>query len=169
MVKTIQLIQKNEPSFIRDYKTDKSKGHKVSLLETDFRDIFYRTFGLSYDIEISAEALSRVGRTDLQIESHKFGTKTFEFKIWGSNDYKNVVKQIYEYLTDFEKEGYIFMVNKNIGTIKDEYEANLKRNEMGYIVDSFETLMIGSFEFYKSKHKISVETKTLYHFIYNIY
>lgn len=169
MVKTILLIQKNEPSFIRDYKAMKSKGHKTSLLETDFRDIFYRTFGLSYDIEISAEALSRVGRTDLQIESRKFGTKTFEFKIWGSNDYKDVVKQTYEYLTDFEKEGFIFMVNKNIGSIKHEYADNLKRNEMGYIVDSFETLKIGDFEFYESKHKISIETKIMYHFIYNIH
>ena len=165
IVKIINLIQKNEPSFIKNYK----KGRDTSLLETDFRDIFYRSFGMSYDIKISAEALSRVGHTDLQIESDKFGTKTFEFKIWGSNDYKDVVKQIYEYLTDLEKDGFVFMVNKNKKGIKKEYVNNLKREEMGYISNSYELNTIDNFEYIVSKHKIHNETKTIYHFIYNIF
>lgn len=165
IVKIIHLIQKNEPTFIKSFKS----GNNFSLLETDFRDIFYRSFGLSYDIEISAEALSRVGRTDLQIESKKFGTKTFEFKIWGSNDYKDVVKQIYEYLTDFEKDGFVFMINKNQKGIKKDYINNLQRPEMGYIHTSTEIIIIADFEIIVSKHEIHEMTKTIYHFIYNIY
>lgn len=169
LVKSINLMQKNEPSFVRNYKLKKERGEKISLLETDFRDIIYRSFGLSYDIEISAEALSRVGRTDLQISSPKFGTKTFEFKIWGSNDYKSVVKQLYEYLTDFEDEGFIFMANKNKSSIDSDYIDNMKSDGMGYIEKSFSEEEISGFKYYVSQHKIHAKTKTIYHFIYNMY
>ena len=165
LIKSIQLLQKNEPSFIRKFKSTKGE----PLLETDFRDVIYRTLGMSDDIHISAEALSRVGRTDLQIESNKFGTKTFEFKIWGSNDYKEVVKQLYEYMTDFEDVGFIFMVNKNKTSISESYKENLCKNEMGYIPDSLEDMNIKGFEYFISKHKIHLKTKTIYHFIYNIF
>ncbi|OHE09663.1 MAG: hypothetical protein A2513_10095 [Sulfurimonas sp. RIFOXYD12_FULL_33_39] len=164
-LKTIELMQKNEPTFVKEYKLKKT----TQLLEADFRNIVYYNFGLSLDITISAEALSRVGRTDLQLESKKFGTKTFEFKIWGSNDYKNVVKQIYEYLTDFEDVGFIFMVNKNKKTIDDEYIENLKSNDMGYISNSFEKKEMNNYNILISKHKIHVKEKTIYHFIYNLY
>ena len=105
----------------------------------------------------------------MQIESEKFGTKTFEFKIWGSNDYKDVVKQTYEYLTDFEDEGFIFMANKNKKSIENEYIKNLERSDMGYVLNSLEKQNIGSFIFFISKHNIHTKTKTIYHFIYNIY
>lgn len=134
ILRTIELMQKNEPTFVKEYKSKKT----TQLLETDFRNIVYYNFGLSLDITVSAEALSRVGRTDLQLESNKFGTKTFEFKIWGSNDYRDVVKQIYEYLTDFEDVGFIFMVNKNKKSIDDEYIKNLQSNDMGYISNSLQ-------------------------------
>lgn len=165
IVKIIKLLQVNEPSFIKDYKSNKT----ASLLENDFRDIFYRSFGLSYDVSISSESLSRVGRTDLKIESSKFGSKTFEFKVWGSNDYKEVVNQIYKYLTDFENEGFIFMVNKNKSSIEKEYIKNLKKKEMGYITGSLEKTALEGFEYLISKHKIHVKTKLIYHFIYNLY
>jgi hypothetical protein len=165
LIKSIQLLQRNEPSFIRKFKSSKGE----PLLETDFRDVIYRTLGMSDEIHISAEALSRVGRTDLQIESNKFGTKTFEFKIWGSNDYKEVVRQLYEYMTDFEDVGFIFMVNKNKTGISESYKENLCKNEMGFIADSLEEMNVNGFEYYVSKHKIHVKTKTIYHFIYNIF
>lgn len=164
-LRTIELMQKNEPTFVKEYKSKKT----TQLLEADFRNIVYYNFGLSLDITISAEALSRVGRTDLQLESNKFGTKTFEFKIWGSNDYKDVVKQIYEYLTDFEDVGFIFMVNKNKKSIDDEYIKNLQSNDMGYISNSIQKKEMNNFNIFISKHKIHVKEKTIYHFIYNLY
>lgn len=165
IIRSIELLQKNEPSFIRDYKSQKV----TKLLESDFRDIIYRSFGLVYEFTVSAESLSRKGRTDLQVESKKFGTKTFEFKIWGSNDYKDVVKQIYEYLTDFEDVGFIFMINKNRSSIENEYIKNLKQTDMGYIEESLKQETISGFTFLISKHQIHVKTKTIYHFIYNIF
>lgn len=164
-LRTIELMQKNEPTFVKEYKSKKT----TQLLESDFRNIVYYNFGLSLDITISAEALSRVGRTDIQLESNKFGTKTFEFKIWGSNDYKDVVKQIYEYLTDFEDVGFIFMVNKNKKSIDDEYIKNLQSNNMGYISDSLQKKEMHNYNILISKHKIHVKEKTIYHFIYNLY
>lgn len=164
IVKGIKLIQTNEPSFIKDLKSQKTN----SLLETDFRNHFYYIFGLSNDTKIDAEGLSRVGRTDLRIESNKFGTKTFEFKIWGRHNHKEVVKQIYEYLTDFENEGFIFMVNPNEKKeIDNEYLSNLRLPEMDFI--TLETQEINGFKYYISKHKINVKIKTIYHFIYNVY
>ncbi len=165
IVKAIQLIQTSEPSFIKDYKTQKTK----SLLETDFRNHFFYIFGLSNDININAETLSRIGRTDLRIESNKFGTKTFEFKVWGRPNYKEVVKQLYEYLTDFENAGFVFMVNPNKNSIENEYIANLKTSEMGYCSDSLERKTINHFDFFVSKHKIHVKIKTIYHFIFNLW
>lgn len=164
-LRTIELMQKNEPTFIKEYKSKKT----TQLLEADFRNIIYYKFGSIQDFTISAEALSRVGRTDLQLESNKFGTKTFEFKIWGSNDYKDVVKQIYEYLTDFEDSGFIFMVNKNKKSIDDDYIKNLKSNDMGYISNSLQKKEMNNYNIFISKHKIHVKEKTIYHFIYNLY
>lgn len=164
-LRTIELMQKNEPTFVKEYKSNKT----TQLLEADFRNIIYYNFGLSLDITISAEALSRIGRTDLQLESNKFGTKTFEFKIWGSNDYKDVVKQIYEYLTDFEDVGFIFMVNKNKKSIDDEYIKNLQSSDMGYISNSLEKKDLHGYTIFISRHKIYVKEKKIFHFIYNLY
>lgn len=165
LAKSIFLLQRNEPGFIRNYKSGKTK----QLLESDFRDVIYRTLGMSDEITVSSESLSRVGRTDLQIESKKFGIKTFEFKIWGSNDYKEVVSQIYKYMTDFENEGFIFMVNKNQECILDKYKDNLISDSMGYIQDSLEEINFNGYLCYMSKHKILTKTKSIYHFIYNMY
>ena len=152
-------------SNVKEYKSNKT----TQLLEADFRNIIYYNFGLSLDITTSAEALSRIGRTNLQLESNKFGTKTFEFKIWGSNDYKDVVKQIYEYLTDFEDVGFIFMVNKNKKSIDDEYIKNLQSSDMGYISNSLEKKDLHGYTIFISRHKIYVKEKRIYHFIYNLY
>lgn len=159
-------MQTNEPSFVKDFKSQKT----TSLLETDFRNFFYYIFGFSNDTKIDAEALSRVGRTDLRVESDKFGTKTFEFKIWGRHNHKEVVKQIYDYLTDFENEGFVFMVNTNEKKeIDNEYLSNLQLPEMGYIPNTLEIQKNIGLKYYITKHKINVKTKTIYHFIYNIY
>lgn len=165
IIKAIRLIQTNEPSFIKDFKSKKTK----SLLEADFRNHFYYIFGLSNEIKVDAEALSRVGRTDLRISSNKFGTKTFEFKIWDRPGYDKVVKQLYEYLTDFENDGFIFMVNSNKNSIQHKYIENLKNSEMGFVANSLEHRTIDRFDFLISKHKINVKEKTVFHFIYNIY
>jgi hypothetical protein len=121
------------------------------------------------DVHIYAESLSRAGRTDLKIESKIFGTKIFEFKVWGRNDHQKVISQIYGYLTDFENDGFVFMVNPNQKSIDDEYIKNLKSVEMGYIEDSFKRENIQNFEYFVSQHQIYTKRKTIYHFIYNIY
>ena len=162
-IKTIKTLQEDEPTFIKNYKSKKIS----QLLETDFRDIYYYRFGLIYDV--SSESPSRGGISDLKIKNLKFGTKIFEFKIWGRNDYKDVVKQIYSYLTDFEDDGFIFMVNENKSSIDDKYIENLKSENMGYISNSLERKEMNGFTMFISKHKIHVKTKKIYHFIYNLY
>lgn len=163
IIKTIKLIQTNEPSFIKDFKNQKTK----SLLEDDFRSHFFYIFGLYIDVD--AESLSRVGRTDLRLISNNFGTKTFEFKVWGRTGYDIVVKQLYEYLTDFEHEGFIFMVNPNQTSIEDKYIDNLQKVSMGYIKNTFDKKQIDNFTFFISKHKIHTKEKIIYHFILNLY
>lgn len=105
----------------------------------------------------------------MHLSSKKFGAKTFEFKIWGRNDYKDVVTQLYNYLTDFENEGFVFMINKNKSSIDSMYIDNLKREETGYIDSSFKVKNLEGFSIYISKHKIHTKIKTIYHFIFNIY
>lgn len=137
--------------------------------EDDYRTYFYHAFSILENVYISAEEVSKNGRTDLMLKG-EFGTKIIEFKIWGRNDYKEIIKQVVGYLTDFENEGYIFISNESqLKHIDSEYLAILKDEKMG-LVGQIETKMYGQtqFKYYESVHKIGMKSKRIIHFIYNV-
>ena len=163
IVKIIDSIQRKNPSFVKRYKDDRNH-----LDEDDFRSEFYRIMNVTYNV--TSEEDSRVGRTDLIIYFDDSKRSIFEFKIWGRNDYKETVKQIYGYLTDSDKEGFIVMVNPNKNLeIDNKYKDMIIDEEMGFINDSFKEHIIKGFKFYKSEHKIGIKKKIIYHFILNLY
>lgn len=156
-------IQEKNPKFLLQFKNKKT----TQLDEDDFRSEFYRIISLNFNV--TSEEESRIGRTDLVVYFGKSNRSILEFKVWGRNDYKDTVKQIYGYLTDSDKEGYILMVNPNRTEIIDKYIEMIKNEKMGFISNSFEELEVNGFKYYKSEHKINVLKKTIYHFILNVF
>ena len=119
---------------------------------------------------VSSEEWRKEGRTDLIIKMNDNGQKIIEFKIWGRNDYKEVVQQVTErYLTEFDSDGYIIMVNGNKKSIKDKYIEYITNENAGYIDNSLNYYTISNFEYYETRHRTAFSEYRIYHFIYNIF
>ena len=135
--------------------------------EDDLRSQFYIALH-AVSTYVTAESISRDGRTDLMIRG-EFGTKIMEFKIWGRNDYKSVVKQTISYLTDFEDTGYIIIINNNKKKlIEEEYLLTVKDANMNLVGNISEIRDNKSdYTYYQSEHKIKLKLKKINHYIYN--
>lgn len=165
----IWVLQKNdtnEPCIlnVRENRADK---------ETSFRYWFKNFFSARYPgAFVTAEEEKGNGRIDLKISHKLFGEKIIEFKGWWNQDKKKSPEQICSYLTDFEKDGYIFMINhlerKEIIT---DYKALVTQPSMNYIANSWKEHQVEdtAMVYYESKHQFSVNEKTIYHFIFNAY
>lgn len=139
--------------------------------EQPFQYYFKTFFASKYD-SVEAETQKGNGRIDLKVKDKRIGIKIIEFKGWWNYDKKNLIAQIVEYLTDFEKEGYIFMINHNKRKkIVDNYKKEIITDKMNYVRDSWKTNKYNNsnFEYYLSKHNIKTREKLLYHFIFNVY
>ena len=162
----LQKNDTNEPCImnVRENKPDK---------ETSFRYWFKNFFAARYpDASVTAEEEKGNGRIDLKISHRLFGEKIIEFKGWWNQDKKKSPQQICNYLTDFEKEGYIFMINHlEKKEIAADYKELITQPSMNYIVDSWKEHKFENTDmvYYESKHKFAVKTKTIYHFIFNVY
>jgi hypothetical protein len=139
-------------------------------LEAPFRNWFKTFFASKYDY-VNAEPEKGNGRIDLKIEDSKLGTVIIEFKGWWNNDKKQVISQISSYLTDFESEGFIIIINNKHSDINDEYFKLIKSETTHYLENSYEEVLYKNTEYryFKSRHKDGIRTKTLYHFILNVY
>jgi hypothetical protein len=147
-----------------------------SILEGDVRDYFLSCANVVIKEIAVAESLKCKGETDLIL----FGKDNFrnslegvsEFKVWSRNDYKDVIKQIKSYLTDFESFGVIVMINEGKEFINDKYKKEIIDKDELMVTDSFEKLNFGStgFEYFKTKSFLDQgKTKSIpiYHFILN--
>lgn len=129
---------------VRENKPDK---------ETSFRYWFIDFLSGRYpEAIITAEEEKGVGKIDLKIVNKILGTKIIEFKGWWNQSKYNTVEQICNYLTEFEKVGYIFMINhlKN-KDITSDYKKMIISNEINYIPNSFE------------EHKFKILTSIILH------
>jgi len=103
------------------------------LREQPFQYYFKTYFSSKYD-SVEAETQKGNGRIDLKINDKRIGNNIIEFKGWWNRDKKNLTDQICEYLTDFEKEGYIFLINHNKKkNIIEKYKKEIITNKMNYI------------------------------------
>jgi hypothetical protein len=135
--------------------------------EDSYRSHFYHAFGSHPNIHVSAEEISRAGRTDLMLKG-ELGTQIVEFKIWNRNDYKNITEQVEGYLNDFDNTGYIFMANKSKKKkIDDEYLALLNSYLSLKGEVKIHQVRETSYVYYESIHEYMGRTKQLYHYIYN--
>lgn len=164
IVKAIFQMKKHIPKFIKNFLSN----NQEKLQEEDFRDTLGYFFSAKYDI--TAEEVRKEGKVDLVVDTGYEEQSIIEFKVWGRNDYKDVVQQIVDrYLTEFDAVGYIFMINPNKTPIVDKYIENIIRDETGYISESLKNYTINNFTFWESRHRTKFCEYKIYHFIYNVY
>ena len=166
-IEGIHKLQKSpkEKSFITSIK-NKGTGRD----EAPFRDWFNDWFsGRKYRAEV--EAPKGNGRIDLRVCNTECGEKIIEFKGWWNENRKDVVKQVNNYLTEFEGDAYIFMINHLKSPIIDKYKIMLCKNIYGYVEDTWQAITFGTTDYlyYSSIHKIGNKSKTVYHFIFTIW
>ena len=171
----IELFIKISREFLRkeNIVIKKTSGN---LQEGDVRDYFLSCANVVINEIAVAESLKSKGKTDLIL----FGKDNFrnnlesvsEFKVWPRNDYKDVIKQIKSYLTDFESFGIIVMINEGKESINNKYKEEIIDQDGLMVSDSFEKLSFGdtSFEYFKTRSFLD-ESKTkeipIYHIILN--
>lgn len=169
LITGIRALQKNDTNEaciinVREDKPDK---------ETSFRYWFKNFFTARYkEASITAEEEKGSGRIDLKISHKLFGDKIIEFKGWWNQDKINSAEQVCSYLTDFENDGYIFMINHlKSKDITINYKDIITQPTINFVPNSW---MEHKFEntdmvYYESKHKFGVKEKVIYHFIFNAF
>lgn len=136
--------------------------------EHEFRNWFVPWFESKY-ASVSAEPVKGNGRIDLKIEDPSIGTKIIEFKGWWNSDKKTIVEQLTGYLTEFNNEGYIFLINNlKSKNIVQEYKDMVSSPETKIISWDELPYMETGFKYYKSIHTFS-QDKIIYHVIYNVH
>jgi len=148
---------------IRKLKEDDAKD------ESAFRYWFQMAFIMAgYVAEPELE--KGTGRMDLKVSHPSMSNKIIEFKGWWNSDKKNVINQLRSYLTDFEQEGYVFMINNRKTSIQQEYQQLIMAEEMNYIQGSWSEIVIdpSGYVYFKSEHTFS-RKKTVYHYIFSTY
>jgi hypothetical protein len=165
-IRTLQKNDTNEPCIInvRENKPDK---------ESSFRYWFKNFFAARYkDASVTAEEEKGNGRIDLKVSHKLFGEKIIEFKGWWNQDKRNSPEQICNYLTDFENNGYIFMINHlKSKDISYDYKDLVTQSIQNFIDSSWKEHKFENTDmvYYESKHKFGVKEKIIYHFIFNVF
>jgi hypothetical protein len=137
--------------------------------EAQFRNWFKIYFASKYAY-VNAEPEKGKGRIDLKIEDSKVNTKIIEFKGWWNNDKKLVVSQISNYLTDFESDGFIIIINDKKKNVEKEYFEIIKSDSIQYVQNTYQVRKTESdYNYFISHHYDNIRTKKLYHFIINVY
>lgn len=75
-------------------------------------------------------------------------------------------------MTDFENDGYIIIINHNKRkNISKDYLKLIETEEMGYVKNSLirEKFTNTDFEYFTTYHSDKIRTKSISHFILNVY
>jgi hypothetical protein len=141
--------------------------------ESEIRYWFKNFFTARYpDATVTAEEQQGAGHMDLRIVRAGCPDKIIEFKGWWNSHKATTAAQICNYLTDFEKEGYVVMINHLKTTqIADCYKAIIMNTAMNYIPDSWTAYRHGQSDvfFYQSRHQFDGKEKIIYHFLLNVH
>jgi len=141
--------------------------------EFEVRSWFRNWFAARYrEAIVTAEEQQGSGYMDLRITRMGSMDKIIEFKGWWNWDKVDTPQQICTYLTDFEKEGYVVIINHLKRTEIDEKYKNIVTGpNMNYVVDSWTPYRYQQTEvhFYQSRHQFDGKKKIIYHFILNAF
>ena len=141
--------------------------------ESEIRYWFKNFFTARYpDATVTAEEQQGAGYMDLRIVNAGCPDKIIEFKGWWNSHKATTAAQICNYLTDFEKEGYVVVINHLKATpIEDGYKAIITNTAMNYVPNSWIAYRHGQSDvfFYQSRHQFDGKEKIIYHFLLNVY
>lgn len=179
----LQIEESKMPSFI-DYfikgiKELQNQGNNQECIrninnelfhEAPFRNYFKALLSQNFD-SVEAEPEKCNGRIDLKIQDKKLNSSIIiEFKGWWNRDKYNVTEQTLSYLTDFERDGYIFIINhlKSKNIIND-YQKKIISPKTNFVKGTWKELKYKStdFSYFISEHEVEGKIKILYHFIFN--
>lgn len=171
-----KIFVKTRPPFIQ--LLDDPKKVKEGFI----RDYFMSHINLMIEGIAVAENIRTKGFSDLTI----FGKDNLdniqeaiaEFKIWGRNSqdedhsYKAALKQLRNYMSDFEQFGVVVMINPNKNSIKQKYISKIIENDSLFLDGSIdEPYQEGAFTNLVSQHFVDDSKEVvinIYHFILNI-
>jgi len=88
--------------------------------EDNYRD-YFKNFLEGADFICIPEQKHQRNYIDLKVRDKSDNVFKMEFKIWSNPDTKEVVKQIRKYLSQFDKVGFIFIINSNESSIIEKY------------------------------------------------
>lgn len=136
--------------------------------EGPFRNFFYTWFEAK-DYKAYREPLRGENHIDLKVEHISINKGIIEFKGWWNPDIDLIVQQLFNYLTQFDAEGYIFIINHSGKNIDDNYRDKITTPENGYS-GGWKSIQHKrtAFTYFVSKHEIDGQTKLIYHFLLNI-
>jgi len=127
----LRSFQVTKPVYVKSFMKNGVQG---GLLETDFRDDFKKLMEMKFENSVAecryGDGLAdvRIQRTGSQLES-----MIFEFKIWGRNDYKDVVDQAMKYMTSFENCAAVVMINPNRKSLSEDYVERVILSQESFI------------------------------------
>ena len=145
--------------------------NKGSGRETMVRYAFKNFLSARFpDATVVAEEEMGNGYMDLTFYQPLLSRKVIEFKGWWNYDKKDIAFQVSKYLTDFEHEGYILMINHTNKNITSLYKALLMKDNMNYLTESWieHSIPNRNFLYFSSSHQFGVSPKKIYHIIFNI-
>ena len=158
LIKGIQLMQEEEIK--EDLVAYKRR-------EDPYRNWIWRWFrNLNYQAE--RETLKGTGHIDLKVIHPSIGTNVIEFKGWWNDKRKQVIQQTCKYLTEFEEEAFIFIINDSGRNIIEEYRSIVENIDTG-IIEEFSELSADiqkNYKYYRSIHYYNGSKKIIYHFIF---
>jgi hypothetical protein len=140
---------------------------KETLVRYAFKNFLSARFP---DATVVAEEEMGNGYMDLTFYQPLLSRKVVEFKGWWNYDKKDIAFQVSKYLTDFEHEGYILMINDQAKDIAPAYKKLLLSENMNFIPGSWaeHSIANGRFTYYSSLHQFGITSKKIYHIIFNV-
>lgn len=139
---------------------------KKNRREHLFRD-WFSTWFYARRYETNSEPIKGKGHIDLRLTHSDVGLKIIEFKGWWNQDKKQIIHQLYKYLTQFEGDAYIVMINYTHRNIITSYKKLITTRENGYIPRSWKQIKYRrtSFTYFRTLHNLGPHSKNVYHFI----
>lgn len=158
--------RRKKPTWLKEINEEKK-----SVREDLYRDSIEAAFKIAFNA--NGEINHTNGRSDLIINPRDQSLEGIigEFKVWGSNDYKQVCSQLMSYMDNYENVGFIFMINNNQTSIWDKYLTDVVHSDPNYLVDSLKSNPVLP-ELKEFKHFSSIHQKdnikiTIFHFVFD--
>ncbi len=139
------------------------------LLEAPFRN-FFSTWFKARMYDPNSESLRGTKHIDLKVEHPSIEKKIIEFKGWWNPKKHQLIIQLFNYLTQFDGEGYIFIINHSNKDIQDDYQKLITKEDTGYLKGSWKAVRYkrSSFNYYTSQHKLETQNIKVFHLIFNV-